>query len=85
MLAKGISEAKQKASLLPSVQNAAECSDKELEIEASIVTIESLVPARDSSEDGRMGWISTNNLRSVGLEHPDDADWKLAVCLVPVE
>ena len=85
VLAKGVDEAKQKASSLSSVKGAVKRSDKELEVEATIVTIESLVPARNSNDDGRIGWTSTSSLRSVGLEHPDDAAWKLAVCLVPVE
>lgn len=85
VLANGVENAKQKAASLPSVKDAVKRSDKELQVEATIVTIESLVPARDSSSDGRMGWTSTSSLRPVGLTHPDDAGWKLAVCLVPVE
>jgi hypothetical protein len=85
VLAQGIDDAKKKAASLPSVKAAIAQSDSELAVVADIVTIESLVPARDSSEDGRMGWTSSSNLRLVNLEHPDDSAWRLAVCLVPVE
>lgn len=85
VLAKGVDDAKQKASTLESVQEAIKRSDRDVVVSATIVTIESLVPARDSSEDGRMGWTSTSNLRPISLTHPDDSAWKLAVCLVPVE
>jgi hypothetical protein len=85
VLAKGVEDAIKKASALPSVKNAVERSDKELEVVATIVTIESLIPARDSSDDGRIGWTSTSDLCSVRLTHPDDTAWKLSVCLVPVE
>jgi len=85
VLANGVDDAKKKASSLPSVKDAVKRSDKELVVEANIVIIESLVPARDSSDDGRMGWISNSNLRTVSLSHPDDAAWKLSVCLVRME
>jgi len=85
VLAKGVDEAKQKASSLPAVKQAVKRCEKEMVIEASIATIESLVPARDSSGDGRMGWTSTSPLLPVGLTHPDDKGWRLAVCLIPAE
>lgn len=56
------------------------------EITASIVSIEDFIPARDCSNDGRMGWISTNKLSMVELSCKEDrARYRLAVCLVPVE
>lgn len=85
VLAKGVDEAKQKASSLPFVTEKIKRSNKEMEVDATIVTIESLIPARDSSADGRMGWHSIDKLSSIQLSHPDDSGWKLAVCLVPVK
>jgi hypothetical protein len=85
VLAKGVVEAKQKASSLPAVKEALKRCQEDMVVEATIVTIESLVPARDSSGDGRMGWTSTTKLSSVGLSHPDDKGWKLAVCLIPAQ
>ena len=85
VLAKSFDDAKQKTVSLPSVLSAAKRSTKELEVAATIVTIETLIPARNSSDDGRNGWTSSSDLQIVGLTHPDDRTWKLAVCLVPVE
>lgn len=58
----------------------------EVEIEATIVTLEGLSPSRNSSNDGRMGYISMSPLSSVELSHPDDQKrYRLGVCLIPVE
>jgi len=72
----------------PSIAQASERADPGAleKVEATIVTIESLIPARDSSDDGRIGWVSTRNLSPVTLTNPDDAKrYRLGVCLVPIE
>ena len=54
-------------------------------IEAAIVTVEDLIPARDSPNDGRIGWISSKDLSPIQLSCPEDTSrYRLAVCLVPV-
>jgi len=55
VLAKDVDEAKRKASTLPSVIEATKRADGTVEVDAAIVTIESLIPARDSSQDERGG------------------------------
>ena len=58
----------------------------EEKITANIVTIEDLVPTRDSSNDGRLGWQSTNKHSPISLSCEEDSKrYRLAVCLVPVE
>lgn len=55
------------------------------EIDATIVTIESLNAARDCSGDGRLGFYSTSALASVTLSCPEDATrYRLGVCLIPI-
>lgn len=72
----------------PDVKKARKQSDKGAgeEIVASIVTLESLVPARNSADDGRLGYVSTKKLSAVQLTSPADSKrYRLAVCLVPIE
>ena len=52
-------------------------------IEATIVTIENLIPARDSSDDGRLGYHSTNKLQPIEIYGNDSKRYRLAVCLIP--
>ena len=60
--------------------------DAKVRLEVTVVTLEDLIAARDSSDDGRMGWSSATELEPVTLSHPDDVKrYRLAVCLVPVE
>lgn len=84
VLAKGRNEAISKAE--PKIAEARKQKDKSAgeEIEATIVTLENLVPARDASNDGRMGWHSTAKLSAIELSCPEDASrYRLCVCLVP--
>ncbi|MFA6436672.1 MAG: hypothetical protein WC242_00950 [Candidatus Paceibacterota bacterium] len=84
VLAKGREEAIVKAE--PSFMKARKRNTAECKIEATIVTIESLVAARDSSGDGRLGWHSTSGLAPVDLSCEDDKKkYRLGVCLIPVE
>lgn len=72
----------------PDIKKARKQSDKGAgeEIVASIVTLESLVPARNSADDGRLGYVSTKKISAVQLTSPVDSKrYRLAVCLVPVE
>lgn len=53
-------------------------------IVAAPISLESLIPSRDSSNDGRMGWISTAYLAKVQLSLPEDQkEYKLVVSLIP--
>lgn len=86
VLAKSRDEAISKAG--PDIAAAREKADKgaKMSVEATIVTIESLVAARNSVNDGVMGWVSNHGLTEVSLSHPDDRKrYRLAVCLVSVE
>lgn len=62
-------------------------SDKNADekITATIATIEDLIPARDSSNDGLIGFYSTNNLSPVILTCEEDQKrYRIAVCLIPL-
>jgi hypothetical protein len=60
--------------------------DADEEIEATIITLENLIPARDSSNEGRLGWVSDDKLRAVELSCLEDSSrYRLSVCLVPVD
>jgi hypothetical protein len=86
VLAKGRDDAISKAK--GKIEQARKRSDKGAgeEIEATIVTLENLVPARNSSGEGRMGWISNDKLRAVELACPEDTSrYRLSVCLVPLK
>jgi hypothetical protein len=86
VLAKNREEAIEKAG--PEIARARKQADKgaKEQILAAVATLEELMAARDSSNDGRLGWTSTTPLVRVQLSHPDDAKrYRLAVCLVPVE
>jgi hypothetical protein len=85
VLASSVDEAVEKADLLPDVEHVRKQSDETVDVTANIVIIESLVPARDTKDDGRKGWDTPSSLKEVSLSHPDDTGWRLAVCLVPVE
>ncbi len=53
-------------------------------IDATVVTPEELIPARDVSSDrGLHGWSFTQNLAKVQLFHKDAKRYRLTVCLVP--
>lgn len=85
VLATDYEDARSKASSLQQVKDATKRSTDELQVEATIVAIESLIPARDCREDGRLGYHTTTPITRIGLSHPDDTSrWRLAVCLVPI-
>lgn len=55
-------------------------------IEVNFVALENLVAARDSSNDGRIGFYSTQKLKEVQLSLEDDLKkYRLGVCLIPIE
>ena len=55
-------------------------------IEANIVSLENLVVARNSKEDGRLGFHSTQSLKEVQLSLNEDLKkYKLGVCLIPLD
>ncbi|MEI7451981.1 MAG: hypothetical protein WCK37_02110 [Candidatus Falkowbacteria bacterium] len=85
VLAKSSDEAKGKVK--KDITKAEKRCDKghEKKIEAVIVTLESLIAARDSSGDGRLGWHSNKALTGISLSCEDDRKkYRLQVCLVPV-
>jgi hypothetical protein len=82
VLAKTESEAIKKSG----VKKRRKRSGYEERIMASIMTLENLIPARDSSNDGRMGWHSNTKHAPVSLTHKEDScRYRLAVCLVPIK
>jgi len=59
---------------------------KHEQIEVSPIALESLVVARDSSNDGRLGWTSTTSLKKVQLSLDKDLkNYRLGVCLIPTK
>jgi len=55
-------------------------------IEINFVALENLVAAKDSSNDGRMGFFSTQKLKEVQLSLEEDLkEYRLGVCLIPIE
>ena len=53
-------------------------------IEVAAIPLDNLIVARDSKNDGRMGWHSRNSLAKVKLSSANDRnDYSLAVRLVP--
>ncbi len=55
-------------------------------IETTVVALENLIIARDSSSDGRLGFNSINKLSPVSLYCGEDRKvYRLQACLVPVD
>ena len=56
------------------------------QIDVSPIALENLVAARDSSNDGRLGWISNSKFAQVQLSLEEDlGNYKLGVCLIPTK
>jgi hypothetical protein len=85
VLAKSKDEAEKKVQ--PNISKAlGKYGEAEKKIETSIVTLENLIVARDSSGDGRLGCYSVVKLSPVSLTCEEDKKrYKLQVCLVPIE
>lgn len=57
---------------------------KKHEIKAAPIPLETLIVARDSSNDGRLGYHSTQGLKTVSLSlEKDNKEYRLVVCLIP--
>jgi len=72
----------------PQIVKARKRCDKgaEEKIDVTIVAIENLVPARDSSDEGRLGFRSTHPLKPVKLSCKKDIiRYRLGVCLIPIK
>lgn len=54
-------------------------------VTASIVTLDELIPARDCSGDGRLGFHPNHPIGEVKIYGDDTKHFRLAVCLIPVE
>ncbi len=53
-------------------------------IDVSPISLENLIVARDSSNDGRLGWISTTKWKDIQLSLEEDLKhYRLGVCLIP--
>ena len=86
VLAKNEAEAEKKVQ--PDISKILEkCDEKaEKKIETTVVTLKNLIVVRDSSNDGRLGWYSTNKFSPVSLTCEEDKKrYRLQVCLVPIE
>ena len=86
VLAKSEEEAKDK--LKGEIKKIEKRCDKgaDKKIVASIASLESLIIARDSSNDGRLGWHSTKGLSPVSLDNEGDRKrYRLGVCLIPID
>lgn len=57
---------------------------KEEKITATIVDLKDLIPTRNTSGDGRLGW-SSGGYSKIDLCKKDKKRYRLCVCLVPVE
>ena len=54
-------------------------------IETTVAALENFIIARDSSNDGRLGWHSTSKLSPISLTCEEDQKvYRLQVCLVPI-
>jgi hypothetical protein len=85
VIADSYKEAEEKATpLLEKLQN--NSTYKEKTVSLNVVTLENLIVARDSSNDGRMGWHSTTKLKPITLSLDNDKkQFRLAICLIPIE
>ena len=86
VLAKTREEAIKKAA--PEIKKADHRSDKSADksIEATVVAIENLIPCRNCSDDGRLGWNSTSKFAQVTLFSPVDRKrYRLGVALIPID
>src|SRR3989344_4360688 len=84
MLAKSQPEALKKAE--PLLKKCKRRDHKDVKVVANVVALENLIPARNSSDDGRMGWHSTHDFSKVELSLKEDKQqFRLGVCLIPEE
>ncbi len=59
---------------------------KKHEVKAYPIPVETLIPARDSSNDGRLGSISTQNIQPVVLaSEVNKKKYRLAICIIETE
>lgn len=84
VLAENYQEAMEKAK--PLIKKHTKSWHKETKITANVLALENLVAARNSKDDGRMGWFSIKDLGKVELSCKEDKEhFRLGVCLIPVE
>ncbi|MFA6437273.1 MAG: hypothetical protein WC242_03850 [Candidatus Paceibacterota bacterium] len=86
VLAKGQEEALAKAE--PSFAKARIRSEAPCTIRANVIDIESLIPARDASNDKGLGSVPTSSKQLHSIELFGDEDrkrYRLGVCLIPIE
>ena len=82
VLAKSQQEAIKKAE--PLIKKSRRKEHKDIKIVANVVALENLIPARNSEDDGRMGWVSNQDLTKVELSiATDKKKFRLGVCLIP--
>jgi len=76
-------EKKVKKNIADALKRCDEKADKK--IETTVASLENFIVARDSSNDGRLGWHSTNKLSQISLTCEEDQKvYRLQACLVPI-
>lgn len=84
VLAKSQQEALRKAE--PLIKKSKRKEHEDIKVLANVVALENLIPSRNSEDDGRMGWHSTQNLAKVELSLSEDNNkFRLGICLIPEE
>ncbi|MEK7151617.1 MAG: hypothetical protein AAB784_02815 [Patescibacteria group bacterium] len=84
VLSKGHAEALKKAE--PLLKNCRKNHHKNISVIASLITLENLMPTRNSENDGRLGWISSHRLSEIKLSLDEDKQrFRLEVCILPVD
>lgn len=84
VLAKNQQEALKKTG--PLLKKCRQKYHKDTKVLANVVALGNLIPARNSENDGRMGWHSTQDLEKVELSVSSDKKrFRLGVCLIQEE
>lgn len=84
VLAKSQQEAIKKVE--PLLKKCKKKNHEDVKVIANVVALENLIPARNSKDDGRMGWVSKHDLARAELSLKEDkAKFRLGVCLIPEE
>ena len=82
VLAKSQPEAVKKAE--PLLKKCKRRDHEDVKVVANVVALENLIPARNSEDDGRMGWHSNQDFSKVELSLKEDKQrFRLGVCLIP--
>lgn len=84
VLAGSHSDALEKAESL--IEKCRKKNHEDQKVIATMVTLENFVAARDRSNDGRLGYHSTDQWEEVALSSEvDKKSFRLGVCLIPIK